>query len=109
MVGTKFKEIILLTQLQMLAMIMCMFWRRNKRKFIKRINKKKMWIRPLFLERKSKGLYNILIKELWLGDHMYFFKYFRMSPTRFEQLLTWVAPFIEKSNKIRDASIQVSV
>lgn len=39
-------------------------------------NNKKMWIRRLFQERKNKGLYNVLVKDLSLFDIKYFFKSF---------------------------------
>ena len=50
------------------------------------------------------GEYNNLVKDLMLFDHAYFFKSFRMTPTRFEQLLSWIAPHIYKSSKIRDVT-----
>ena len=37
-----------------------------------------------------------------LGDHESFFKYFRMSPTLFENLLAVVAPLILKSDEKRE-------
>lgn len=58
----------------------------------------------MFQERRSKGLYAVLIKDLMLFDHEYFFKAFRMSPTRFEELLSWIAPFISKSSHFRDVT-----
>ena len=64
--------------------------------------KKTQWVRKLFLERKQKGLFNLLIKDLHMFDHEYFFKSFRMSPTVFERLLSWVAPYITKSSVKRD-------
>ena len=42
--------------------------------------KKRYWIRKLYLDRKQKGEYNILVKDLKLFDHELFFCYFRMSP-----------------------------
>ena len=49
-----------------------------------------MWVRKLFQERKQKGEFNILIKDMKLFDSEWFFRYFRMSPTTFEHLLSWV-------------------
>ena len=60
--------------------------------------KKKMWMRRLFVERQSKGLYNVLVKDLMLFDHVYFFKALKMNPTTFEELLSWIGPFIQKSS-----------
>ena len=39
---------------------------------------------------------NMLVKDLRLHDELFFFKYFRMSPTIFQELLTWIAPYIQK-------------
>lgn len=64
-------------------------------------NKKRMRVRKLFAERESKGEFHLLISDLKLFDHEYFFKYFRMSPTRYEELLRLVAPRIIKSNERR--------
>lgn len=76
--------------------------RRRKKRNI--TMKKKMWMRRLFLDRRSKGLYTVLVKDLMLFDHEYFFKAFRMTPTIFEELLSWISPIIEKSSKIRDVT-----
>ena len=78
--------------------------RRRRRERITKPKKRRMWMRRLFVERPSKGLYNVLVKDLKLFDHEYFFKAFRMNPTTFEELLSWIAPFIQKSSKIRDVT-----
>ena len=45
----------------------------------------------------------MLVKDLRLHDELFFFKYFRMSPTIFEELLTWIAPYIQKQEtKMRE-------
>jgi len=62
-----------------------------------RIKRKKMWVRRLFQEREERSEYQILVKDLVLFDHEYFFKSFRMNPATFELLLSLVAPFITKS------------
>ena len=58
----------------------------------------RFWVRQLFAERPQKGLFSILVKDLQLHDHLYFFQNFRMSPTTFELLLSWVGPLIKKSS-----------
>ena len=70
---------------------------RRRLKHRMQIRRKRMWTRKLFVDRRAKGEYQILVKDLMLFDHLYFFKSFRMSAVRFEQLLSWVAPFITKS------------
>lgn len=57
-----------------------------------------MWVTELFRERKTKAAFCLLIKDLQLYDHEYFFKFFRMSPTKYEHLLGLVAPAITKSS-----------
>ena len=76
--------------------------RRQKRNMKITSRRKKMWVRKLFRERRPKGLYNVLLKDLMLFDHEYFFKAFKMSPGRFEKLLSWIAPLILKLSRIRD-------
>ena len=39
-----------------------------------------MWKRKLFVDRRAKGEYQILVKDLMLFDHLYFFKSLRMRP-----------------------------
>ena len=58
--------------------------------------KKSFWIRRIYEERQEKGEFHLLVKDLRLFDHLYFFKCFRMSPSTFEKLLSWVGPFLTK-------------
>ena len=63
---------------------------------------RRYWVRKIFQERKTKGEFHLLIKDLKLFDNEYFFKYFRMSPNKFEELLALVAPLITKECKVRE-------
>lgn len=66
--------------------------------------RKTQLMRKLFEEREEKSEFNILVRELQIFDHEYFFKSFRMSPTKFERLLSWVAPHITKSSLRRSVA-----
>lgn len=66
-------------------------------------NRKRFWVRKLFLERKSKGAFNLMVRDMKLFDEEYFFKFFRMTPTRYEELLQLVAPSITKCSLRREA------
>ena len=58
-----------------------------KKKLEKERKKKitrRYWVRKIFDERKTKGEFHLLIKDLKLFDNEYVFKYFRMSPNKFE-------------------------
>ena len=57
------------------------------------------------MERKTKGEYHLLINEMKRFDKEYFFKNFLMSPTKFEELLSLLAPRIVKSSYKREAII----
>ncbi|XP_065665346.1 uncharacterized protein LOC136086784 [Hydra vulgaris] len=59
-------------------------------------NKKRFWVRKVYAERLQKGEFHLLVQDLRLHDQEYFFKYFRMSPTTYEELLSFVAPVIVK-------------
>ena len=56
-----------------------------------------------YKEGKSRANISILFEKcsLQLEDHAGLFRYFRMSPTLFENLLTVVAPLIFKSDEKR--------
>ena len=60
----------------------------------KKKRKDKMWVRSAFAN-KEKSCYN-LIKELSMWDHEMYFRYMRMSPSRFERLLALIVPKITK-------------
>ena len=72
--------------------------RRKSRRLIEKKKQRKFWVRPIFRERKLKGEFHTLIQDLKLFDTEYFFKQFQMTPTKLEELLSWVAPKIEKSS-----------
>ena len=55
------------------------------------------------MERLSKGEFGVLVKELKLFDHEFFFKQFRMTPEKLENLLTMVAPRIMRRSLRREA------
>lgn len=52
----------------------------------------------------KKSEYHVLVRELEIFDNEYFFKMFRMSPQKFEFLLSWVAPSIMKSSLRRSVA-----
>ena len=62
--------------------------------------KKRFWVRKIYAERLQKGEFHLLVQDLRLHDQEYFFKYFRMSPTTYEELLAFVAPIIVKQRTI---------
>ena len=51
----------------------------------------------IFQEREEKSLFTTLIKILQLLDREYFFKNFRIDTRTLEDLLSWVAPIVQKS------------
>ena len=63
----------------------------------KKKNKKKCWVRKIYAERKEKGEFHLLVRDLKLHDHEYFFKCFRMSPENFEKLTSWCSPYLVKA------------
>ena len=71
-----------------------MYRRHLKKDSGKHTQKKIFWVRKIYSERKQKGDFNMLVKDLQLYDELFLFKYFRMSRTVFEDLSKWVAPYI---------------
>ena len=80
-----------------LLIVLALHQRRKKRRY-----RKKVWVRRIFAERKEKGAYSNLVREIRLHDHDYFFKMFRMTPSQLEELTTWVAPLIVKDSVHRE-------
>ena len=61
-------------------------------------------VRKIFQERKKYGLYHILTDELRLFDKEYFFRFVRMTPQRFEHLLSLVGPHLQRTTtKMRES------
>ena len=60
-----------------------LFYLRQRRKRKQRY-RKKYWIRDIFRSRFLLGEYHTLVKEMHENDHESFYKYFRMTPERFE-------------------------
>ena len=52
----------------------------------------------IFNHTEEKSLFTILVKDLQLFDQEYFLKNFRMDTKSFEELLSWVALFNQKSS-----------
>ena len=71
------------------------------RPIIKRKEKlgRRFWVRKIFMERKQKGKYHLLVKDLALCDHEMFFSQFMMNPTK---LLLYIAPLIMKASEKRE-------
>ena len=60
-------------------------------------------VRKIFQERKKYGLYHILTDELRLFDKDYFFRFARMTPQRFEHLLSLVGRHLQRATiKMRE-------
>lgn len=69
----------------------------------KRAKRRRFWVRAIFRQRQRYGCYHTLVQELRLGDREWHFKFIRMSPERFEHLLSLVAPHISKQKtKLRN-------
>ena len=64
---------------------------------------RRFWVRKIFQEREKYGLYHILTDELRLFDKEYFFRFVRMTPQRFEHLLSLVGTHLQRTTtKMRE-------
>ena len=85
-----------------LATVLLIFrCRLRRRRKTKAKAKRKFWISSLNVERFLLGVYNstfLLVRE---NDRFTFFKYTRMSPERFDHLLSLIRPKIEKEHNVR--------
>ena len=96
------KKIISILLLQQQIVLLNLIKRRQYR--VKNKRKKRYWIRKIFQEREEKSLFTTLVKDLQLFDREYFFKNFRMDTRTFEDLLSCVAPIIQKSSLRRSTA-----
>ncbi|CAB3989267.1 Hypothetical predicted protein [Paramuricea clavata] len=62
--------------------------------------KKRFWVRKIYQERCEKGEYHLLVREMMLFDQEFFTNRFRMTPSTFEKLLTWVGPYLQKKSTV---------
>ncbi|CAB3993019.1 Hypothetical predicted protein [Paramuricea clavata] len=91
-----------INQKQLQRLIILIVLRRRLRRQNEKY-KKRFWMRKIYQERILKGEFHLLIKEIILFDHEYFFRCFRMVPATFEKLLSWVSPYIQKkTTKMRE-------
>ena len=65
------------------------------RELQRRMAKRRFWVRDIYLNRPTLSAYGTLFIELH-ADREYFFRYIRMSPDRFQHLLSLVAEDITK-------------
>ena len=66
-------------------------WRRKRRR-----RERKMWVRPIFTQRRQQGEYSNLLQDMRLSDPQSHFRYLRMSKERFDILLFQVGPLLAK-------------
>ena len=79
---------------EMLLLILLLRRRRIRRE--QKASQRKVWVRKLLRLRRKKGAFQNLIREMRISDRESHFRFFRMSPERFDHLLTLVTPFITK-------------
>lgn len=73
-----------------LLLILLLVRRRRRR----RLRQRRFWVRNIFQTRRTRGEFHSLVDEMRLGDHQSFYRYFHMSPQRFNHLLSLVGPTI---------------
>jgi len=61
-------------------------------------SKKKYWVRPMLLQRKSKGHFNNLFQFIKNNDNEQFFKFTRMTVRQFEVLLEIIQESLRKKS-----------
>ena len=101
------KKIISILLLQQQILLLNLIKRRQYQ--IKKKRKKRYWMRKIFQEREEKSLFTTLVKDLQLFDREYFFKNFRMDTRTFEDLLSWIAPIIQKSSLRRSTATPAEI
>ena len=64
-----------------------------------------LWVREIFQRRTEMGEYHALISEMRLVDHESFYRYFHMTPQRFDNLLSLVGPLITRQATVMRSPI----
>ena len=82
----------------MLLLILRKRFRKKNLKFVQ----DRLWVRKIYEERKDKGEFHLLVREMKLFAHQYFYQQFRISPAQFEELLKIVAPQSAKRSLQRE-------
>ena len=67
--------------------------------------RKRLWVKEMFEERKSKGEFHVLVKELKLFDHEFFFKHIATQHVDFSQRCLTV--FVLSFNRLYSADLLV--
>jgi len=62
----------------------------------KRRRKRRWSVRPINLQRKEKGNFNSLLREMRLMDKEQFLKYTRMSSHQFDEIVTLISTMLTK-------------
>ena len=76
---------------------------------LKRKRKKRYWVSKVYRDQQETGDFHMLVRDLRLHDHEYFFASFRLSPSTFEERLSFVASIIREFPKHYAASYYDSV
>ncbi|XP_077492061.1 uncharacterized protein LOC144102756, partial [Amblyomma americanum] len=71
-------------------------WRRRQRR------RPRWWVRPVFAVRKEEGLYHTAMRRMREGDHDLFYKFFRMTPQLFDEVLGLVSPDLTRQHVVRE-------
>lgn len=67
-------------------------------KLLKQKQKRKFWVREIFLNRDELGFFEVTYKQIKAKDPEKFFSTFRMSPQTFDKLLANVMHQLQKSS-----------
>ena len=66
---------------------------------LKQPRERRFRVRKIYKGRKEKDEFHCLVKQARLIDVDIFFEIFRMSPSEYEEMLSYVAPLIQKNSK----------
>lgn len=86
--------LLLLGTIQVGSLALYTAWKAEHRK---RWRNRRWWVRPIFTKREELGAFATLFKEL-KDDPDLFFRYTRMDPPMFQELLQLMGPALEKKS-----------
>ena len=78
------------------AIVLLLRHRRRRRNREESERVRNAWVRQIFAKREQLGEFHTLVQEMRTTDRESFFRYLRMSPERYFQLLEMVEPLIRR-------------
>ena len=96
------RQIVKMTREELITVAIALLLRKRRSNRNGDRRKHRYWVNNILQKRKSLGAFHTLVQEMRLSHREEFSRYFRMSPDRFENLLSIVGPRLIKVCRSRE-------